>query len=63
MPVPALITAVDAAHEIDLTVAGRRSGRASTRPVWFVRDGNNLWLVPVFGTDSEWEVAPRSFSR
>jgi deazaflavin-dependent oxidoreductase (nitroreductase family) len=54
MPVPALITVLAAAREVDLTVTGRRSGRESTRPVWFVRDADELFLVPIYGTDSEW---------
>jgi deazaflavin-dependent oxidoreductase (nitroreductase family) len=48
------IAAVDAASELDLTVTGRRSGRESTRPVWFVRDEDKLYLVPIYGVESEW---------
>src|SRR3954468_14414736 len=48
------IAALDAASELDLTVTGRRSGRESTRPVWFVRDEEKLYLVPIYGVDSEW---------
>src|SRR5215470_16954461 len=40
--------------EIELTVQGRNSGRESSRPVWFVQDGNKLYLLPVTGSDSEW---------
>jgi deazaflavin-dependent oxidoreductase (nitroreductase family) len=48
------IAALDAASELDLTVTGRRSGRESMRPVWFVRDEDKLYLVPIDGVDSEW---------
>jgi hypothetical protein len=40
--------------EIELTVTGRRSGRKTARPVWFVEDGATLYLLPVTGSDSEW---------
>jgi deazaflavin-dependent oxidoreductase (nitroreductase family) len=46
--------ALEGAREIELIVTGRRSGRESSRPVWFVRDGDRLYLVPVTGTDSNW---------
>jgi deazaflavin-dependent oxidoreductase (nitroreductase family) len=49
-----LIRALDSSQEIQLTVTGRKSGREITFPVWFVRDGDELNLVPVTGTDSNW---------
>ena len=42
------------ADEIELTVTGRRSGRETSRPVWFVQDGATLYLLPVTGSDSAW---------
>jgi deazaflavin-dependent oxidoreductase (nitroreductase family) len=47
-------SALDGVNEISLTTTGRRSGRESSRPVWFVRQGGTLYLVPVTGTDSQW---------
>jgi hypothetical protein len=47
----------DALHrtnEVDLTVTGRRSGRQSTRPIWFVDEGDRVLLLPVTGSDSNW---------
>jgi deazaflavin-dependent oxidoreductase (nitroreductase family) len=41
-------------REIELTVTGRRSGRAISNPVWFVQEGETLYLVPVRGSDSDW---------
>ena len=38
--------------EVDLIV--KRSGRWTTRPVWFVVDGNTVYLLPVYGTDTKW---------
>jgi deazaflavin-dependent oxidoreductase (nitroreductase family) len=46
--------ALDGTNEIDLVTTGRKSGRESSRPVWFVRQGETLYLVPVTGTDSQW---------
>jgi hypothetical protein len=40
--------------EVELTVTGRASGRETTRPVWFVHEGDTLYLLPVKGSDSEW---------
>jgi deazaflavin-dependent oxidoreductase (nitroreductase family) len=48
------ISALKEADEIELTVTGRVSGRKTTRPVWFVQEGNKLFLLPVTGSDSEW---------
>ncbi len=41
-------------EEIELAVIGRKTGRKSSRPVWFVVEGDRLYLLPVTGSDSEW---------
>jgi len=38
--------------EVELTVM--RSGRWTTRPVWFVVDGATIYLLPMYGTDTKW---------
>jgi hypothetical protein len=38
--------------EVDLTV--KRSGKWTTRPVWFVVDGATIYLLPMYGTDTKW---------
>src|SRR5258707_15118601 len=48
------LKALDSTGEIQLTVTGRRGGREISIPVWFVREGNRLYLVPVRGSDSDW---------
>jgi len=40
-------------RQINLTVTGRKSGRAITNPVWFVFD-DKLYLLPVKGSDTQW---------
>ena len=40
--------------EIRLSVKGRKSGRDIPRPVWFVHEGNTLYLLPVQGSDTNW---------
>src|SRR5918992_677291 len=42
------------ASEIRLSVKGRKSGRDIPRPVWFVYEGNTLYLLPVQGSDTNW---------
>jgi deazaflavin-dependent oxidoreductase (nitroreductase family) len=46
--------ALEDSREIELTVTGRTSGREISNPVWFVQDGETLYLVPVKGSDSDW---------
>jgi deazaflavin-dependent oxidoreductase (nitroreductase family) len=46
--------ALNNTNEIELTTTGRRSGGESSRPLWFVRQGENLYLLPVTGSDSQW---------
>jgi deazaflavin-dependent oxidoreductase (nitroreductase family) len=40
--------------EINITVTGRKSGRAISIPIWFVFDDGNLYLLPVKGSDTQW---------
>jgi hypothetical protein len=42
------------AYEITLTVKGRKSGKDIPRPVWFMYEGNTLYLLPVQGSDTNW---------
>ena len=41
-------------REIKLSVIGRKSGRTIPTPVWFVLDGDDLNLLPVYGSDTQW---------
>jgi len=41
-------------REINITVTGRKSGRAITIPVWFVLEDDKLYLLPVQGSDTQW---------
>ncbi len=49
-----LKSALRDANELDLTVTGRKTANESTRPIWFVLEGDKLLLLPVTGTDSNW---------
>jgi deazaflavin-dependent oxidoreductase (nitroreductase family) len=49
-----LKSALEGASEIELSVTGRRSGRQITNPVWFVTEEDRLYLLPVYGSDSDW---------
>jgi deazaflavin-dependent oxidoreductase (nitroreductase family) len=46
--------ALEGADEIKITVRGRRSGREISHPVWFARDGDRLYLIPVRGSHTGW---------
>lgn len=39
---------------MNLTVIGRKSGKAITKPVWFVVEKDKLYLLPVYGSDTQW---------
>jgi len=41
-------------RQIELSVTGRTSGRNISRPVWFVVEGDTLYLLPVAGSDTQW---------
>jgi deazaflavin-dependent oxidoreductase (nitroreductase family) len=41
-------------REINITVTGRKSGRAISIPVWFVLEDGKLYLLPVQGSDTQW---------
>src|SRR6266849_7371469 len=41
-------------RQIKLSVIGRKSGRTISVPVWFVLEGEKLYLLPVQGSDTQW---------
>jgi len=41
-------------REINITVTGRKSGRAISIPVWFVLQDDKLYVLPVQGSDTQW---------
>src|SRR5262249_20945223 len=54
MAADALIDGLKKRKQISITVIGRRTGRAITRPVWFASDDKALWLLPVNGSRTQW---------
>jgi hypothetical protein len=46
--------ALNGTSEIELTTMGRVSGREISHPVWFVRRGEKLYLLPLTGSRSQW---------
>lgn len=40
--------------QITIGVIGRKSGRKISIPVWFVLEGDELHLLPVAGSESQW---------
>ncbi len=41
-------------RQIKLSVIGRKSGKTVSIPVWFVLEGDKLYLLPVKGSDTQW---------
>ncbi len=50
----ALTARLARSREINISVIGRKSGRTISNPVWFVLDGDKLYLLPVQGSDTQW---------
>jgi hypothetical protein len=46
--------ALASTEELEITVTGRNSGRKISFPVWFVLEGETLYLLPVKGSASNW---------
>ena len=41
-------------RQIKLSVIGRKSGKTISNPVWFVAEGETLYLLPVHGSETQW---------
>lgn len=41
-------------RQVKLSVIGRKSGKTISNPVWFVAEGDRLYLLPVRGSDTQW---------
>ena len=41
-------------REINIRVTGRKSGHTISNPVWFALDEDQLYLLPVKGSDTQW---------
>ncbi len=41
-------------RQIKISVIGRKSGETISIPVWFVLEGEKLYLLPVQGSDTQW---------
>src|SRR5919107_4738632 len=41
-------------QRLTLSVKGRKSVRGIPRPVWFVHESNTLYLLPNYGSDTNW---------
>ncbi|MGA8856222.1 MAG: nitroreductase/quinone reductase family protein [Candidatus Bathyarchaeia archaeon] len=48
------LKALTSTEAIDLTVKDQKTGRSSSRPVWFVIESEKLYLLPMTGSDSKW---------
>ncbi len=41
-------------QQTKISVIGRKSGQTISIPVWFVVEGEKLYLLPVPGSDTQW---------
>jgi len=41
-------------RQIKISMIGRKSGRTISIPVWFVLEGEKVYLLPVQGSDTQW---------
>jgi hypothetical protein len=41
-------------RQIKVSVIGRKSGQTISIPVWFVLEGEKLYLLPVQGSETQW---------
>lgn len=41
-------------RQITVSVIGRKSGKTISNPVWFVLEGEKLYLLPVKGSETQW---------
>ncbi len=46
--------ALDSSEELQITVTGRTTGRQHSTPVWFVREGKTIFLMPTKGSQNQW---------
>jgi deazaflavin-dependent oxidoreductase (nitroreductase family) len=53
-PMDALRNRLSRSRELHITVTGRKTGRTISIPVWFVLEGDTLYLLPVKGSDTQW---------
>ena len=49
-----LIARLSRYRQIKLSVTGRKTGKTISNPVWFVLEGEKLYLLPVHGSDTQW---------
>jgi deazaflavin-dependent oxidoreductase (nitroreductase family) len=46
--------ALQDANEVELTVTGRKTGKQSSRPIWFIQEDDRVVLMPVGGRGANW---------
>ena len=46
------LEALKSQSEVELAI--KRSGKWTTRPVWFTVNGATVYLLPMYGTDTKW---------
>lgn len=54
MPDSEFRKALDSTSELEITFIGRKTGKKFSTPVWFVKEGGTVFLLPVKGASTNW---------
>ncbi len=49
-----LAEALSTTEEVEISFRGRKSGKTYSTPVWFVAEGQKLYLLPIRGSRTAW---------
>jgi len=48
------LKALSRSRELEIAFKGRKTGRTFKAVVWFVQEGRKIYLLPVYGSDTQW---------
>ena len=54
MSIKDFLEALEGKSELKITVKGRRTRKAHSTTVWFVHEGDKIYLLPVRGSATDW---------
>ncbi len=49
-----VLSVLSSEREVEIDVQGRVSGKSHRLSVWFVYEGDRIYLLPIKGSDSDW---------
>jgi len=48
------LKALSRSRELEIAFKGRKTGRTFKAVVWFVQEGAKIYLLPIYGSDTQW---------